>query len=78
MRRKKDVFMELVNEAVREYFNMHANKNSIDAERIEVICGELQEMHDELVRNGDSPHEITAVSLQNAINGLRKVAKMLS
>lgn len=77
MRTKGDIFMELVNEAVENYFKTFSNKNSIDAERIASICDELQEMHDDLIRNGDSPHEVTALSLQRAINELKDVVKMM-
>lgn len=77
MKRKNDIFMELVNEAVENYFKTYANKNSIDAERIASMCDELQEIHDSLISHGDSPHEITALSLQRAIKELKDVVKMM-
>lgn len=77
MRIKGDIFMELVNEAVENYFKTYSNKNSIDAERIAGMCDELQEMYDSLISNGDSPHEITALSLQRAIKELKDVVKMM-
>ncbi len=77
MRLKGDLFMELVNEAVEQYFKTYLNKNSIDSSRISDICDELQRMYDSLISHGDSPNEVTAVSLHNAINELRKVAGMM-
>ena len=61
-----------------KHFDVHANKDSISAMRISQISDELQEIYDELIRNGDDVHEITAITLQDAIKSLREVYRLMS
>lgn len=74
---EKRIIRECINSVIRDKKMLNEYKSPKCCEVIGSCIDQLQGLHDEIVNNGVSKHEITVEDLQKAIEMLKKVYKMM-
>ncbi len=71
------IINECINSVIEEKMTLKEYKDPKYCEVVKTCADQLQLLHDDIVGNGMSRHEITVEDLQKAINMLRKVQHMM-
>lgn len=73
----EDIVTNVINNYIKENCMLKEYKNPKDSETLRVCADMLRTMHDNIIANGTSAHEITMVKLTNVIHDIEKLEKMM-
>jgi hypothetical protein len=71
------IVSEEINRFISEKCMLKEYKNPADAETVKVCGDTLQQLHDNIIAQGSSRHEITVVRMQEIIDEIRRLEKMM-